>query len=412
MLSLLGYLDNKHPTLEEDVDRIIELELELGWILKNTTFSTDQPWEEVSLSQLATAVPSVEWLDYFRAVMEGNKDFLVHKGTRVMVPSWDLIVRMGKWVKRVEDGGKERGNLMRWRMVYEYMTSFMDTGPKYLFSNNQTASSNAEQCVNLLTFLLPELENDLIIAKYLDDDMKTSVQTLFTEVKTAFGKLITDNAWMGNETKDKALEKLKATKVKIGDRFLTKEDLVYLNQSIGLVYTKNIKNIGHFNRQKLVKSLTQVTYHCSVNQACPINERMANAFHFWRQNQVHILIGLTRYYQSQGLTDSKSFLYGSLASLLGHELIHGFDDTGRYYDKDGLALDWWQLQDERAFNMKKYCLVSNDESFMITEIVNLFTLTLTMHNFPRWTSMTTSRFRVAPTASPVQCPTPIRLLDP
>ena len=212
MLSLLGYLDNKHPTLEEDVDRIIELELELGWILKNTTFSTDQPWEEVSLNQLATAVPSVEWLDYLRAAMKGNKDFLVHRGTKVMVPSWELVVRVGKWVKRMEDDRREQGNLMRWRMVYEHMTSFMNTGPKYLHGNNQTAPSSALMCVNLLTFLFPELKNDLIIAKYLDDEMKTYIQTLFTEVKTAFGKLITNNAWMGNETKDKALEKLKATK--------------------------------------------------------------------------------------------------------------------------------------------------------------------------------------------------------
>ena len=169
---------------------------------------------------------------------------------------------------------------------------------------------------------------------------------------------------MGNETKNKAQEKLQATKVKIGKRFLTKEDLVYLNQSIGLVYTKNIKNIGHFNRQKLVKSVTQVTYHCIANQACPVNERMANAFHLVLLNQVHILIGLTRSYQSQGLTDSKSFLYGSLAALLGHELLHGFDDTGRYFDKDGLALDWWQPQDERAFNMRKYCLVSTGKVLM------------------------------------------------
>ena len=247
-------------------------------------------------------------------------------------------------------------------MVYEYMTSFMETGPKYLFSNNQTASSNAEQCMNLLTFLLPELENDLIIAKYLDDDMKTSVQTLFKEVRTAFEKLITNSALMGNETKEKALEKLQATKVKVGEHFLTTEDLVYLNQSIGVDYTYNIKKIGHFIRQKLVQSLTQnLKYKCVQ---CFSDERVDNAFYFWHLNQVHVLTGRTRSYQSQGLTDSKSFLYGSLAALLGHELLHGFDDTGRYYDKDGLALDWWQPQDERAFNMRKYCLVSTGKVLM------------------------------------------------
>ena len=86
MNSLSGYMDNNPPTLEHDVDRIIELELELGWILKNETFSTAQSWEEVSLPELSTAVPSVEWLDYLRAVMEDNKDFLVHRGTHTITP--------------------------------------------------------------------------------------------------------------------------------------------------------------------------------------------------------------------------------------------------------------------------------------------------------------------------------------
>ena len=359
MLSLLEYLDNKPPTLEHDIDRIIELELELGWILKNETFSTNKSWEEVSLSELSIIVPSVEWLDYLRDVMEDNKDFLVHKGTRVMVPSGDIFVRMGKWVKRVEDDRRQQGNLMRWRMMYGYMTNFMQTGPTKLFLKNQTAVSRASSCMQQIKYFFPELENDLIIASYLDDDMKTTVHTLFTEVKCEFEKLIVNNNWMGNETKYKALEKLQATRVMIGELSLSTEDLVDLNQGIGLDYSMNIKTIGHFKRITLVKSLTQVLrYNCNGEKQCPDSERMTNAFHIWHLNKVHILTGFTRSIQSKGLADSKSFLYGSLAAIIGHEVVHGFDDNGRHWDKDGLALDWWQPQDERAFNLRKYCMVS------------------------------------------------------
>ena len=54
MLSLLGYLGTTPPTLQHNVDRIIELQFKLGWILNN------QPLEEISLFELSTGVPMSE----------------------------------------------------------------------------------------------------------------------------------------------------------------------------------------------------------------------------------------------------------------------------------------------------------------------------------------------------------------
>jgi predicted metalloendopeptidase len=41
--------------------------------------------------------------------------------------------------------------------------------------------------------------------------------------------------------------------------------------------------------------------------------------------------------------------YGALASTIGHELTHGFDDEGRQYDADGNLKNWWTAEDEKNF---------------------------------------------------------------
>ena len=41
--------------------------------------------------------------------------------------------------------------------------------------------------------------------------------------------------------------------------------------------------------------------------------------------------------------------YGALASTIGHELTHGFDDEGRQYDAEGNLKDWWTEADAKGF---------------------------------------------------------------
>ena len=47
-----------------------------------------------------------------------------------------------------------------------------------------------------------------------------------------------------------------------------------------------------------------------------------------------------------------AFNYGAIGVVIGHEMTHGFDDSGRNYDKDGNMKGWWTEDDAKKFNEK------------------------------------------------------------
>jgi endothelin-converting enzyme len=55
---------------------------------------------------------------------------------------------------------------------------------------------------------------------------------------------------------------------------------------------------------------------------------------------------------------SPAALYATLGMIIGHELSHAMDNTGRLFDKDGSLIDWWQDHDVSEFERRSQCIVS------------------------------------------------------
>ncbi len=57
--------------------------------------------------------------------------------------------------------------------------------------------------------------------------------------------------------------------------------------------------------------------------------------------------------------------YGALASTIGHELTHGFDDQGRQYDWQGNLKDWWTAEDAKRFEVRADHIVKQYDAFEV-----------------------------------------------
>jgi len=57
--------------------------------------------------------------------------------------------------------------------------------------------------------------------------------------------------------------------------------------------------------------------------------------------------------------------------VIGHELTHGFDDSGRRFDGDGNLRDWWTAEDAKAFKSRADCIASEYSNFSLAPGVKL-----------------------------------------
>ncbi|EDO31995.1 predicted protein [Nematostella vectensis] len=55
--------------------------------------------------------------------------------------------------------------------------------------------------------------------------------------------------------------------------------------------------------------------------------------------------------------------FGGIGSVIGHELTHGFDDSGKRYDSKGSQVEWWTDITSDEFKTRADCLVSQYGSF-------------------------------------------------
>jgi len=55
--------------------------------------------------------------------------------------------------------------------------------------------------------------------------------------------------------------------------------------------------------------------------------------------------------------------YGAIGAVIGHEISHGFDDSGSQFDADGALRNWWTDTDREAFKKLGEQLVAQYEQY-------------------------------------------------
>lgn len=64
----------------------------------------------------------------------------------------------------------------------------------------------------------------------------------------------------------------------------------------------------------------------------------------------------------------RSLNYGAIGTILGHELTHGFDDSGRQFDKDGNLRQWWTNKTVEEYVNRTTCFINQYGSYYLPEI--------------------------------------------
>ena len=120
------------------------------------------------------------------------------------------------------------------------------------------------------------------------------------------------------------------------------------------IYFENIMIITKFLFENKMKELN------NKKDTFGGNVYNINAYYVSDYNKLILPYGILRepYYYNESLKTDYSkinwakiaYNFGAIGSVIGHEIIHGFDDQGRKFDKDGNLNNWWDKKSEEEYN--------------------------------------------------------------
>ncbi len=214
---------------------------------------------------------------------------------------------------------------------------------------NRTMAGQKEQkprwkrAVALIDDSLGEEVGRLYVEKYFSGDAKKRMQTLVKNLQRAYADRIENLDWMSDETKSKALEKLSTFRAKIGfpDRWRDYSKLEIKDDSLW----ENMIRVSEFEDafwiEKIGKEKDPNIWYMNAHEV--------NAYYDPSTNEICFPAGILQY-PFFDMSADDAFNYGAIGAVIGHEMTHGFDDSGRHFDKDGNMKDWWTADDARGFD--------------------------------------------------------------
>ena len=183
--------------------------------------------------------------------------------------------------------------------------------------------------------------------KYFPESSKQRMKQLVKNLQVSLGERIEAQTWMSAETKKNALDKLNSFYVKIGypDKWTDMSQLVIDAKKS---YYDNIVECKKFwnaydIQQKAGKPVDRDEWH--------MTPQTVNAYYNPTTNEICFPAGILQPPFFDANADD-AFNYGAIGVVIGHEMTHGFDDSGRHYDKDGNMNDWWTTADGDNFTKR------------------------------------------------------------
>ena len=192
---------------------------------------------------------------------------------------------------------------------------------------------------------LGEMVGQLYVKKYFPENAKKRMEKLVKNLQRAYEDRIKNLTWMGDDTKKRAIEKLHTFNAKIGypdkwrdySKLEIKDDSLYAN----MMRVSEFEDAFWLN--KIGKEKDPTIWYMNAHEV--------NAYYDPSSNEICFPAGILQY-PFFDMSADDAFNYGAIGSVIGHEMTHGFDDSGRHFDKDGNMKDWWTEQDAEMFNQK------------------------------------------------------------
>lgn len=216
-----------------------------------------------------------------------------------------------------------------------------------------------KRAVAMLDGTLGEEIGHLYVKKYFSADAKKRMQELVKNLQRALGVRIENLEWMSDETKRQALQKLDTFHAKIGypDKWRDYSEL-HIDPNASL--WENMLIVSKFEDDfwlnKIGREKDPTLWYMNAHEI--------NAYYDPSTNEICFPAGILQY-PFFDMNADDAFNYGAIGSIIGHEMTHGFDDSGRHFDANGNMTDWWTVRDAQGFEQRADALRTQFDKIVI-----------------------------------------------
>jgi len=213
-------------------------------------------------------------------------------------------------------------------------------------------------CVNNTDNALGEALGTEYVKRTFKPEAKARMNELIDNLMAAMKDRVNNLEWMGAETKTQAQKKLSTFKRKIGSPDVLRgyKGLSVSNKS----YAENVLNSRKFQVSRNVEDIGKPVDKTRWGMTPPT----VNAYYSGVFNEIAFPAGILQppFFNFEA---DDAINYGAIGGVIGHEISHGFDDSGSRFDADGNLKMWWTSADRTKFEERASCVVKQFNEYEV-----------------------------------------------
>jgi putative endopeptidase len=302
---------------------------------------------KMSLQQLQALTPSFNWNRYFAAMhAPASPQYLVlaptfFRGMEKLIASqpveaWQAYFRFST-ISFMAPFLSEPFVEERFDFVGRTLSGAQQMQPRW-----RRCSFNADAD-------LGEAVGQAYVARYFPPENKQRMLQMVNAIKSALSQEIDDASWMSPQTKQLAHVKLAAQVDKIAypDHWRDYSSLVIKRDD----FVGNVERSASFEMNHRIAKFGKPVDRHEWNMTPPT----VNAYEDAQTNTINFPAGFLQP-PAFDVSQIDAVNYGAIGAVIGHEIIHGYDDQGRKFDADGNLRDWWAPADAENYDQRDKCI--------------------------------------------------------
>jgi predicted metalloendopeptidase len=216
------------------------------------------------------------------------------------------------------------------------------------------------RAVDTMDSNMGELVGRMFVEAHFGAEAKRRMLELVGNLLKAFDSSIDGLEWMSAATRAEAKSKLSKITVKIGYPDKWRDYASYDVRADDLVGNMLRGSEYQVNRYiaRAGGPVDKGEWH--------MTPQTVNAYYSPSTNEITFPAAILRppFFD---MTADDAANYGGIGSVIGHEISHGFDDSGRQFDGDGNLRDWWSAEDGAKFKQRAAELVKQFAGYQVLD---------------------------------------------